>query len=56
MERAERQSNIELLRILTMCGVVILHYNNETMGGDRLCNRIEFIHSLFFRKHFYMCR
>lgn len=57
MEKAERQSNIELLRILTMCGVVILHYNNETIGGGaRLCNRIEFIHSLFFRKHFYMCR
>lgn len=35
MERAERQSNIELLRILTMCGVVILHYNNETMGGGK---------------------
>ena len=33
MERAERQSNIELLRILTMCGVVILHYNIDTMGG-----------------------
>ena len=28
-----RQSNIELLRIFAMCGVIILHYNNETMGG-----------------------
>ena len=28
-----RDSNIELLRILTMLGVVILHYNNPTMGG-----------------------
>lgn len=29
----KRQSNIELLRIFAMCGVIILHYNNETMGG-----------------------
>ncbi len=29
----ERQSNIELLRIITMMGVVILHYNNPNMGG-----------------------
>lgn len=36
MEKAERQSNIELLRILTMCGVVILHYNNKTIGGGSL--------------------
>ena len=28
-----RDSNIELLRILTMFGVVILHYNNASMGG-----------------------
>ncbi len=28
-----RESNIELLRILTMLGVVILHYNNTTIGG-----------------------
>ncbi|MCQ2482213.1 MAG: acyltransferase [Clostridia bacterium] len=27
-----RDSNIELLRILTMLGVVILHYNNPTIG------------------------
>lgn len=26
-ERKIRESNIELLRILTICGVVILHYN-----------------------------
>lgn len=28
-----RQSNLELLRILAMLGVVILHYNNESVGG-----------------------
>ncbi|MCR4766792.1 MAG: acyltransferase [Saccharofermentans sp.] len=28
-----RKSNIELLRILTMLGVVILHYNNQDIGG-----------------------
>lgn len=33
MKIQERQSNIELLRIITMCGVIILHYNNATIGG-----------------------
>ena len=28
-----RQSNLELLRILAMLGVVLLHYNNESVGG-----------------------
>lgn len=28
-----RHSAIELLRILAMCGVVILHYNNKSVGG-----------------------
>lgn len=28
-----RQSNIELLRILSMFGVIILHYNNAEIGG-----------------------
>lgn len=28
-----RESEIELLRILTMCGVIILHYNNGDIGG-----------------------
>lgn len=31
--KPNRDSNIELLRILSMLGVVILHYNNATMGG-----------------------
>ncbi len=29
----ERQSNIELLRIFAIMGVIILHYNNTSMGG-----------------------
>lgn len=28
-----RASNIELLRIITILGVIILHYNNESIGG-----------------------
>lgn len=28
-----RESGIELLRVLTMCGVIILHYNNGDIGG-----------------------
>ncbi len=33
MEKKKRQSNIELLRILAMGGVILLHYNNVNMGG-----------------------
>lgn len=33
MVNKERESHIELLRIFAMLGVVILHYNNETVGG-----------------------
>ena len=29
----ERESNIELLRILTIIGVIVLHYNNKFGGG-----------------------
>ena len=29
-----RDSNIELLRIITMIGVIILHINNTSMGGS----------------------
>ena len=31
--KKERQSNIELLRILAILGVIILHYNNPVIGG-----------------------
>lgn len=33
MPKAERQSNIELLRILAIMGVIVLHYNNPVIGG-----------------------
>ncbi|HJB45647.1 MAG TPA: acyltransferase family protein [Candidatus Mediterraneibacter surreyensis] len=29
----ERESNIELLRILAIIGVIVLHYNNPSIGG-----------------------
>ncbi len=32
MCKKQRQSNIELLRILAITGVIILHYNNPTIG------------------------
>ena len=32
-EKAGRQSNIELLRIIAAMGVVLLHYNNPRIGG-----------------------
>lgn len=33
MEIKQRNSNIELLRIMSMIGVIILHYNNPGIGG-----------------------
>lgn len=33
MAKRERQSNIELLRILAIIGVIVLHYNNPGVGG-----------------------
>lgn len=36
MTRINRQSNIELLRILAVMGVIVLHYNNRSMGGGFL--------------------
>lgn len=33
MAKTERQSNIELLRILAIMGVIVLHYNNPVFGG-----------------------
>ena len=31
--KKERESNIELLRIVSICGVIILHYNNRLYGN-----------------------
>ena len=33
MNNIKRKSSIELLRILCACGVIILHYNNASIGG-----------------------
>lgn len=33
-----RDSNIELLRIVAILGVIVLHYNNESMGGGGFAN------------------
>ena len=33
MKYEQRHSNIELLRIITMLGVIVLHYNNPNIGG-----------------------
>ena len=33
MHANQRQSNIELLRLLAIVGIIILHYNNADMGG-----------------------
>ena len=37
MAKAERQSNIELLRILAIMEVIVLHYNNPIIGGYYVC-------------------
>lgn len=29
----DRESSIELLRIFAMIGVILLHYNNPSIGG-----------------------
>ena len=36
-----RQSNIELLRILAIMGVIVLHYNNPLIGGVLLLQKKE---------------
>lgn len=33
MQLKSRQSNYELLRIISMCGIIIIHYINGTIGG-----------------------
>lgn len=56
-ERMERNSSIELLRIIAIIGVVILHYNNSGMGGafyyvtEGSLNQ----YYLFFQNLFYIC-
>ena len=33
MDKGQRKSNIELLRIFVTCFVIVLHYNNSSLGG-----------------------
>ena len=40
MAKKERQSNIELLRILAILGVIILHYNNPEIGGSSMLRKV----------------
>ncbi len=37
MVKAERKSNIELLRILAIIGVFCLHFNNTGDAGALMC-------------------
>ena len=31
--KKERHSNFEVLRIISMCGIIVLHYFNSSYGG-----------------------
>lgn len=46
VNKDRRNSSIELLRILSMLGVVILHYNNAGMGDGFCYVRPDFIPDL----------
>lgn len=53
--KAQRQSNIELLRILTMLGVIILHYNNPSIGGGiRYASGLN-LQILYFLESVFIC-
>lgn len=38
-KEGDRESNIELLRVFAMIGVILLHYNNPTIGGGTICKK-----------------
>lgn len=48
MAKKDRQSNIELLRILAIMGVIVLHYNNPIIGGGLLTLRKVRLISTYF--------
>lgn len=50
-----RNSSVELLRILAMCGVVILHYNNQTIGGGLRYASGAGYSALFFLESLFIC-
>lgn len=33
VKEGQRESNFELLRILSMCGIIVAHYINSEIGG-----------------------
>lgn len=57
MSKQERQSNIELLRIFAIMGVIVLHYNNPMIGGGIVHARegsINF-YILYFLESLFVC-
>ena len=57
MPKKERQSNIELLRIIAIIGVVVLHYNNPSIGGGMIYaeqGSINF-YTLYFLESIFVC-
>lgn len=55
MKKVGRQSNIELLRIFAMCGVIVLHYNNESIGGGFAYATEVNLHILYFLESCFIC-
>ena len=57
MDNKERMSNIELLRLLSALGGVILHYNNVNSGGAFLYVQKDSINEmwLFFTESLFIC-
>lgn len=58
MSTISRKSNIELLRLVLMLLVVLLHFNNETMGGAFVFVRnypVENFVLHFFKSSDYFC-
>lgn len=55
--KAERQSNIELLRIMAIIGVIVLHYNNVSIGGGLLYVEKDSLnfYILYFLESLFIC-
>lgn len=50
----ERNSSVELLRILAIIGVIILHYNNSMVGGGFEYVEEASINQLYFFQKIYL--
>lgn len=55
MENNKRQSNIELLRILAICGVIVLHYNNGAIGGGFNNAKGVNLYILYYLESMFIC-